>query len=314
MRALLPFLVLALFAAGCIQPQETEKPGSTFQGASSTSGPGQLTAEESRNESTSPCVTGISVSGTSLPGAFCAIRTITVKGVVTGVSSMDVSLATFGDGIKVRESKGDAWSLVATLTAHGATPDDALQALSNIDYRYAADAEHVEARAKTNDTQGNGYAVSLELSLPAQIVQDLSASAGSGGIDVENVRTGSLVLSTGSGDIGVTASVGDVILHAGSGSVKAMLSPERSGDIKLSTGSGSVSLQVPEDAQHGYDVTGSTGSGGLTIGLKDGESSGCAGSGTCHRATFKTTGFDAREIRTRLVASTGSGSLSIGPS
>ncbi|GEM_PF-3237920 len=315
MRALLPLVALALLAAGCIQP---DAPSATEKatGSPPSSATAAMTGEESSKDSTMPCLEGVGVSGTAVPGAFCAVRTVTVSGTISGIAELPVDLSTFNGPIAVKESSEGAWSLVATLTARGTTPDEATANLANVwlEWDHADGGAHrVHARAKVNGSNDGGYAASLTLALPPSVATRLAASDGSGGISVEGGNAEALSLSTGSGAISAKTRVVDATLHTGSGSVDATLTPTAEGKIAVSTGSGRVSLRLPEDAERGYALTASTGSGSIDVGLKDGDLTACPQYGPCNHREFHTSGFSSRAIRSTVSLSTGSGGVSVQP-
>ncbi|MEA3200653.1 MAG: putative adhesin [Thermoplasmata archaeon] len=315
MRAPLALVLFLLIVAGCIQPD----PNATqpTRDAAPSGAAASMSAQESRNDTLAPCIEGINVGGGSMiPGALCAVRTITVTGTIQGIARLPVDLSTFSGPIQVDEANDGSWSLVAVLKARGTTPDEANANLAAIDFRWShetAGAHEIRARAKMNQSQDAGYAAALALKVPRSVAMELSASDGSGAITVTGGATTSLSLSTGSGSIGAKTSIVDATLHTGSGSVDATLTPTASGDVSVSTGSGKVSLRLPEDAQHGYALTASTGSGGITIGLKDGMTSACPPSGPCDHRTFETSGYASRAIRAGVSLSTGSGAVDVQP-
>lgn len=310
---LLALLATLALVAGCIQPDQPT-PAAKAGASSSADAQASMTGEESRKDATMPCLEGVGINGATLPGAFCAVRTITVSGTISGIAELPVDLATFTGPITVKESSEGSWSLVATLTARGTTPDDATASLASVWFTWDhldAGAHRIHALAKVNGSNDGGYAATLALAVPPSVTMRLAASDGSGGITVEGGNTDGLALSTGSGSISVKTSATDATLHTGSGSIDATLTPSAEGTLEASTGSGKVALRLPEDAGHGYALTASTGSGSIDIGLKDGDATACPQHGPCSQREFHTRGFASRDVRSTVAISTGSGDVTV---
>jgi DUF4097 and DUF4098 domain-containing protein YvlB len=136
----------------------------------------------------------------------------------------------------------------------------------------------------------------------------LSADTGSGGVDVEDAVVVATNISVSAGSIAFAGAGRDLGIETGSGSVSATFDPTATGNIDVNSGSGMIDLEIPEDAEHGYQITASTSSGTRQIGLEDGEQT--AADAT---TTFVTSGFDQRSIQTTVLLETGSGSISVNP-
>lgn len=312
-------VVLALLAAGCIQPDpHAGQPAAT---SASTMGDPTMTAGENRTESTGLCLQDLNLGPNPAAGAFCATRVVTVKGELANLGSLPVALRTFVGDVVVHDGPEGSWGFTATLVARGATPSDATRNLDEIDFRWSHEDEGAHAlsvSAKTNGSNdGPAVKAALDVVLPASLVLDLEASSGSGDVRAEGIQAEDLVLHSGSGSIRAAARAQDVVLRSGSGDIEATLHPIGSGKLELSSGSGSVSLRVPEDALHGYAAALSTGSGKISITLQDGKASDCPssayGSAPCQRRSFETSRFADREIQTQAHLSSGSGDIALSP-
>lgn len=304
-------VTLGLLAAGCIAPPGGDAP----PGGRTTNEGGEMTAKESRGEDqVVPC-------GAPLPlgaGAFCATRVLRMEGDVRGVQKMDVDLRTFNGNVGLEGGSGDAWSLVATLTARGATEAEARQELDRIDFAWShvEDGSHfLRAEASTPSPSGQ-RAASLDATLPRGIVLVLTAATSNGNVDVSGVATDGLAAHTSNGNVGVEASVTQADLRTSNGNVDAKLQPTGSGRIGVGTSNGAIDLEVPEDARHGYEVDARTSNGRVTIDLRDGKVERPPSNpyyDPQNEARFTTTDYGARAIRSTVDLTTSNGAITVGP-
>jgi len=131
-------------------------------------------------------------------------------------------------------------------------------------------------------------------------------------------KTDGLSASSTNGKIEVDASVTQVSLSTTNGQIAGKLRPSASGRIKAETTNGQVSLTLPEDAQHGYDVLGKTTNGVVQIELKDGQLGPCPQGSQyytppCNERSFKTTSYDARAIQSQVTAEGTNGQIVVRP-
>jgi hypothetical protein len=305
-------LVAAALAAGCIQPSDPaikdSPPPSTRNDG------GNMTATERTTNST------CSGNGNA-ETAFCASRTVAVSGSLSGVAKMDVDLKTVNGHVGVRQGGSGSWTLTAVLKAYGATQEEANANLQHVAYnwRHTDGSSHfVQAEAKDDGSncrcneQGD-----LDVSLPSDVVMVVTTETTNGAVSVEG-KTDGLSAQTVNGAIRVNADVTQVSLSTTNGQIDATLRPTASGRISASTTNGQVALAVPEDAGRGYDATGRTTNGEVSISLKDGDLGPCPQGSQyytppCNERTFKTHGFEQRTIQTTLSATGTNGQIAIRP-
>lgn len=314
MRSLTILVVFVSLAfAGCIAPDVADKtPGSVHKDESKR---GSMTAEESKQDSAGLCTDDLQIGTSSSEGRFCAKRVVTTQGTLTDLPELDVDLTTFNGDITVKTGAEGAWSIVATLRAHGDSEADATANLANIQYALAhtdGAAHFLVAQAK-HQGNGNGYHADLVATLPASLVQALTATVGNGDVVLQHARTDLLAVNIGNGDATLDAAVEQVDVNIGNGDVKGAVSPAAAGRIAASTGNGDIKLTVPEDAAHGYTATLDVGNGKIDPQLKDGQTSACPQSGPCNHREFRTTGFDSRDVRSMLALNAGNGDVSLAP-
>lgn len=316
MIRLFPLLVVACLAlAGCIEmPADPNAPGATR----STNSGGAMTARATQEDSVAPCSGGL---GLPRSGAFCATRVVTITGTIDDLPRLDVSLTTFNGAIDVGTGDEGQWSVVATLEARSATAEGAKANLDNVELAWSHEERgshflDVEARQKVQAQAGDGYAASLDVTMPRSLVMTLVATTSNGVIDVDGALTDGLALQTSNGQIKARASVTQVSLATSNGAIDADLTPTGSGRMTMATSNGAISVTVPEGPRHGYDIEGRTSNGEIDYDLRDGESGGCPGGSQyytppCTARDFRTHGFAERDIQSRMSLSTSNGAISV---
>jgi hypothetical protein len=90
------------------------------------------------------------------------------------------------------------------------------------------------------------------------------------------------------------------------GGVTVDVLPVQGGSIEARASNGGVMVRVREDPSRGYDVDAQVDNGRATILLRDGD----VGGDRTH-ATFRTEGYEQREIRTTVRAQTDNGSVTV---
>jgi Putative adhesin len=312
MRALLVTAVLLLMA-GCIAPPEPPTSSTT-----TTAGPEEMTAKETRDQSAALCTDGIDLSNDN---RFCATRTITVDGTISGIGKLEVDVGTFNGGVAFAPAPEGQWGFTATLKARGATAEDALANLDDIQFEWShvsGSAHFLHALAK-KEGSGNGYAAAFDVTLPPSITYVLAAQTSNGVVKVAGLRTDSLSAQTSNGMVDVDAAVTNVQLATSNGEIHAKLDPVGSGRLTLTTSNGRVDLALPEDARRGYEVEGTTSNGEVEIRLRDGRVGDCPQGSQyytppCSHRTFQTSGFAGRAVQSRVVVTTSNGDVAVGPS
>ncbi|MEA3200654.1 MAG: hypothetical protein QOE90_2082 [Thermoplasmata archaeon] len=305
-------LVLLALAAGCIQPSNPADPSSPPP-ATHNSGGNMTASAQTANQS----CTGNGGSGS----AYCAGRRVSVAGDLSGVDKMDVDLKSFNGHVHVRQGAAGSWSLVADIKAYGASQDEANANLDHViyDWRHTDGSSHfVQAEAKKdgNDCCKDAQA-DLDVTLPPGITLVVTLATTNGEVSVDG-KTDGLSVETVNGPLNVHADVTQVSLQTVNGQIQASLRPTASGRISATTVNGQVSLSLPEDAQHGYDVTGKTTNGQVSISLRDGDLGPCPQGSQyytppCNERSFKTHGYDQRAIQTMVTAQATNGQVAVGP-
>lgn len=308
------FSLSSLALAGCIDVPGSDNDARAAGNPSPTPG-GSMSGTEDREETAGPCTNG------NL--GFCATRVITVTGSISGLDTLEVDLGTFNGFVKVKTGSAGSWGLVATLSARGATPDEARAGVEDIEFAWSHEsaAGHfllAEASYEGRGDDNKDRQADLEVTMPPEMALRLVASTINGQVSVKDVKTDGLSASTTNGAIKVDATVTQVDLQTVNGQVDAKLTPAGSGRIKASSVNGQVSLRVPEGAQHGYDLRGTTTNGQVDIDLQDGDVGPCPKGSQyytppCNERTFKTRNFDGRAIRSHVTLSTVNGGVEAGP-
>jgi DUF4097 and DUF4098 domain-containing protein YvlB len=186
----------------------------------------------------------------------------------------------------------------------GRIDDEALQNGVSISYTLTVPADSV-LRSKTGSgshriegVRGDVHASTGSGSIVAREIGSLSASAGSGSIDVEHVD-GSVRANTGSGRIHATGVRGAITAKTGSGGIEVVQTG--SGDVEVSSSSGTVRVRGVRGT-----LRASTTSGGLHVqGEPRGDWELSAASGGVRVDVPDGSGFD-------LDATTSSGSIDVG--
>lgn len=307
-------LVLALFAAGCIAPPEDG--GAT--GARTANRGGEMTSQEKQAEDkVALCGSGglPSIGG---DGSFCAERVIDVTGTIGGISRMDVSLASFNGDVDLTGGKEGEWSLKAVLWARGATEDEARAKLENIEFAWShtdGSSHFLEAKAE-HKSGARGVSAQISAVLPRTMALVVVAATSNGNVAVEDVGTEGLSASTSNGNVEVDASVTQVQLATSNGNIAGTLRPTASGRWDAGTSNGGISLKVPEDAAHGYEITAATSNGKVEFDLRDGQTSRSGPSNPYYDPQndghFVTDGFARRAIQTTVTLGSSNGSITVG--
>lgn len=303
--------------------------------ADTRSGPedegGSMTVEESES-------THEGMEPTAPP--FYASRVVTISGLLT-LDELVVDLEATNGDVEVRTHDETAYALVANLTGYGATPDQARENRDEMTFDWDAGQPgdrqlvgHVEHDGDETSASTVGEAdrkkARLTLVVPEDVRLSLAADSTNGVVDVRDVLASALVLDSTNGGVTVAetrsadveidttnapvdatiAGTDDVMLSSTNGDVTARITPGDDGSIQADSTNGAVDLSVPETAAQGYDATASATNGQASIGLEDGEK---RSSDDGQTVRFRTHGFEERETRTSILASTTNGQAHIGP-
>lgn len=310
-----------LVLAGCINPQGGEDNGEddgSFPMVGSAGMGGSMTASETTEDWTGICTDRPGMGGGQ--GAFCAERKVIVNGIVTGFSAMDVDLSTFNGDVTVTSTSNDDYGFVASLRARGATEADAKRAMEEITFAWShtdgnAHFLSVEASYNGKDNQ-NARSAILEARVPKALLVRLTAETINGDVSAKGIRAEGLHLESVNGDLIADAEVAHAQLDTVNGDVEGTLKPLGSGRIRADTTNGEVTLRMQEGDAIGYDMLGRTTNGEVEIGLRDGEVGPCPQGSQyytppCNQRTFKTSSYDAREMRLQVTLESVNGDITV---
>lgn len=306
--ALLAIAFLAL--AGCIElPEDAAAPE-----RSSRTG-GTMTASDQTKDDVGLC------TDLQSDGRFCATRTISVDGTVSGFSLLDVDLETFNGDVTITDTAGDAWAFVATLKARGSTGDEAVARIDDIAFRWAhedASGHFVEVAAE-HDGSTDSRSARIELRMPRALALVVVAATSNGDIRVTGVRTSGLALATSNGDITARADVAQASFATSNGGIDAQLTPLAGGRWTMATSNGKIQLKVPEEPAYGYAIEGTTSNGEVDYALRDGEKGPCPSGSQyytppCTHRSFESSGFAGRDTQVRATLATSNGDIVVAPS
>lgn len=311
---LAPAIALALTLAGCIAPLEQPPEDET---RASAAPPGEridgMTAEETKTDKMVPCS---GENGTLPLPVACAERDLLVEGRI-GVDELPVKLWSTNGAITLIATDDDSWSLHAVYRVQALTEEDAKKGL---DTAWAWTHEDGDGHALVAGPRGDIGEVGLpmplvttqvvaskyEVELPSWVVLDLVASTSNGAITALGLQASAVDASTSNGAIELHVAAASVTASTSNGAIDLILQPTESGDVMLSSSNGAITLLVPEGRAHGYAVDASTSNGKIKILLEDG----ALEDGKDH-ATFKTDGFDGRQVQTTVNVQTSNGAITV---
>lgn len=260
---------------------------------------------------------------------------------ITGEITLDelrTTLATVNGPVNVTAGDGTEWRLVARLTGYGTSPEEAEAQRDRLSLNWSIGTPGdrsltaiVEQEQQDADTAtGARTEASLGLVLPRQVLATLTATSTNGEVNVMDLETRDLTLTVTNGRVHVqettterltatsTNGLVDVTvdgtqtatLASTNGQILATITPGATGVVSASSTNGGVNLQVPEDAQRGYNAEAISTNGLAAITLQDGETSGPSDPG---HATFRTDGFEDRDIQTTVSVTSTNGGVHLGP-
>jgi len=314
MRWTLAILILSLLSAGCLTlPQDpaADAPAAT------QSGPATMTASESRQNTTGLCSPDVYNNGA---GNFCATRTITVTGTISGLAMLDVGLESFNGPVTIDNGEEGKWGFVAVLVGRGESEAEAKSRLESISFSWAHQraGNHVLDVVAKKDRDTEGRSADLQVKLPRSVVLSLTAGTINGQVTAKGVRTSELALGTTNGDVVADVEVMNVQLGTTNGDVDAKLRPFGAGRIDVGTTNGEVKLRLPEGDAFGYKVDAATTNGEVEITLRDGKVGPCPEGGQyytppCNSRSFETSGFSSRTFQSYVEAGSTNGGIRIDP-
>lgn len=309
-------ILVSLAFAGCIQMPD--EPSATVDEQRDPATGGEMTATESKKEDVGLCTSGLGLGG---DGGFCATRTITVDGRLSGFATIDVALDTFNGDVTVKDGSDGHWGFVATLKARGDSADAARAALNEIAFSWEHESpsgHFVDVEAK-HEGDANNVEAAIVLSMPRSVAMVIVASTSNGDVELAGGRTDGLALSTSNGDIIARGDATQVSLSTSNGKIDGDLRPVSDGRWTLETSNGEIVLKVPEGPSYGYEMEGSTSNGEVDYSMSDGDEGPCPEGSEyytppCNERSFKTRGFSSRDIQVHATLSTSNGEINVGSS
>jgi hypothetical protein len=308
-------LTLILALAGCLQLPDD--PDRLADDAREPRTGGMMSAEETRKDDATLCTGGVELTGDR---RFCATRIVTVEGTLSGFSSLDVALETFNGDVRVSEGPDGRWGFVATLKGRGASAEAATAQVDAIDFTWAhedATGHFVEVVAE-HEGEAHDLEAEILLTMPRSLVMSVVAATSNGDVELAGGKTDKLALVTSNGDVLASGSAAQVSLTTSNGKIEADLTPTSDARWALTTSNGDIALAVPEGADYGYKLEGTTSNGEVDYTLRDGEKGPCPQGSEyytppCNHRTFETRGFDSRDVRVHATLTTSNGEIGASP-
>ncbi len=317
---LLGLLALSLPLAGCLGP--------TTEGGDTGAPDGQITADHEVEEDQ-----GL---GPNVP-PYYAEEVHRLTGELT-LDTLPITLGTVNGPINVTTGTGPSWQLVARLTGYGDSEQAAQDQLDRLSFNWSIGTPEAPKLVATvsqdgsNQTQenlGNRAEASLDLVIPEDLFPAVTATSVNGAVTLQALDASQLQLTAVNGRLHVretqarvlTASSANglvdvdvegtetVTLSSTNGAIAATVRPGATGSLQASSVNGGVTVHVPETASYGYDAEATSVNGLAGITLQDGQSD---RSGP-DEASFRTDGYDDREIRTTVTVTSTNGGAHLGP-
>jgi hypothetical protein len=244
---------------------------------------------------------------------FTARAERTVTYAMDAPAALDLASCVSTGRLELNVSPDDLIHVEVTVLGHGSRSDAARAQAQGLEpiVRATATGLIVHEPPRSFDWDKDHATMSARILVPARVLVASSMDTGTGRVVVEGVRLSMLDASTGTGGIELNPSwaQGSLDASTGTGSIQARFPALGNATLDFSTGTSGIQLAVPGDARHGYDIDASTGTGGVNLDLPDLEREGDRPGRGDDRA--RTRGFDDRDVRVRIDASTGTGSITI---
>jgi len=267
-------------------------------------------------------------TGQRQDGTWYARRTVTITNGF-GASEAEVELLTGNGGVDAATWGEDGYRVVARLEGRGDTEQDAEARLEELRVVHRDDGASVSTVIEAEADEWRDKAASIEARLPGTPhYTGLEAGTTNGNVDAVGFRGGdmkllttngalsceglvaaSLTLTTTNGGIDCAATVDSLEASTTNGQVVLDMRAAASGAWAVSSGNGQIELTVPEGADRGYDVTGTTSNGLVEFDFQETEP---VGEQTRTSKHERTTGFGEREVQTTVGLSTTNGSIDAG--
>ncbi len=265
-------------------------------------------------------------------GKWYATKTVTITNDFGGANSCDLSLGTCNGYVKAAAWDEGGYKAVAALQGNGNTKDEAMQ---NLNALKVVHTDKLSGGALTlwvvvEDKSGgnwNGKSASITASVPKSPSYDVTAEATNGAIVVSGIHGGKMAADTTNGaitctsdfdslDIGTTngaiecrGSFNSIELATTNAAIDVETASAASGKYSLATTNGAISLKAKNGADYGYDVSGDTTNGKVTIDISGTEPVGEQSSTSKH---VRTTNYDSKSIKIKAALDTTNGAIDVG--
>lgn len=298
---------IAMLAAGCVSLPAAENDPFYSSGTELRSrdlpGDERMSAREVVRESNETC--------RDRSGDVCVERSIDVSGVFA-LDALDVTLKTFNGPITLTAGDEGEWRLLVVLRAKGDTVEEARERIDDIRFTWShtSGGDHfVRAEASKSGGSRHGEGASMALALPPSVLVDAALSTSNGPVSADGVRASNLAARSTNGPITLEVAASNVAADTTNGPIVATIDPLGSGSLAFETTNGPVALELVEDARHGYDLSAKTTNGFVSIDLRDGQTRG----DTPQAKTFRTDGYDSRDVRSAVRIESTNGPVSVSP-
>ncbi|MHB1261703.1 MAG: DUF4097 family beta strand repeat-containing protein [Thermoplasmatota archaeon] len=325
--ALRPALVLVLsvaLTAGCLDggPIPSDP-------ASAAVPDGERAGSPSTHGNAGPDESAVTVSREG--SQWVARQTVTLANDFGGASHSKVSLDTLNGEVRVSTSGDGGYEVVASLHGAGATEAQARHALGELRYSstdsLGGSTLTLAVRVARAGTQSlplsESHGASFVAKLPPEPSHQLSADSSNGGITVTGLHGTNLVLDSSNGDLTVSGAFADVVADTSNGAIAlsgtfnrivadtsngaivATVRATESGDLSFSSSNAAIRVTLEAGADRGFDASGDTSNGRVTIDLGDAQDSGE------DDASARSAGYVDKAIQVEVDADTSNAGITI---
>jgi hypothetical protein len=194
----------------------------------------------------------------------------------TGASAMDsvyLHLGSINGQISLSTWDKKEYSIVATINARGTTQKEADENLAALNKALTKDETGTQKLTliySTSTFVNNPYQINVEVKLPASAKLDLDLTSSNGGITINDVDGGSIVVHTSNGAMHLNGVKADTI--RGSTSNSAISGAVEATICTLTTSNGAITLDIPSTLSGTYTLETSNSrvevTGGISAGYK----------------------------------------------
>ncbi|HUR25707.1 MAG TPA: hypothetical protein VM327_06825 [Candidatus Thermoplasmatota archaeon] len=325
-RILLSGLLVAVLASGCFGDAGANLGG--IPAGAAAEGPNAGTSSAHAD----PERTDGAVTVDLESGQFVARQTVTITNDFGGASKAAVALSTGAGGVSTRAWSEGGYKVVVVLQARALTESMARDGLEDLRVVHSDRLGSgmltlaTSVQFPSGGSDGVSRSGTITSNLPEEPAYSIELDAGSGGATSAGLGGPSIQADTGSGGISLegafgrmTADAGSggvelagianmVVASTGSGGISARLKAGASGTWGFGTGSGGVDLTIVRDGAAAYDVEATAGSGGVDVGLTDGDE---VGSQSRNHQHVRSEGYSDAPIQVAVEITTGSGGVDV---